>query len=236
MTIRAGLFVIVVMSLLPACGFDPLVEAPPANTVFDDLPGAITINGIQVSPAVIHPGDTVILRDPVRPEDGPPYALYYWTTCNGPVAQKNLLAREVTWLAPAEPGIYAVTANITNRERSNPSRVLPLCVVPEGQESCLIPAPVPQTLTSLMASPNSFIDCPGGCEATLKADVHAGQAESIVYRWQTQSGEIIGAQAEATWHLPRVDCCTETFTAVLTTCSPGGRATTGFTTATVVPQ
>lgn len=222
---------------LVGCGFDDLERAPdPGPEATDDLEGAVEINGIQILPAIIHPGDEVTLHDPVRPSPGQPATVYLWDACGGTIQGADF-ARDTTWLAPDEPGLYAVTVNLANTQRDDPSRVLPLCVVDESEACPSEPAEAP-VLDSVAADPSSFdqtLDCGGSCRTTVEAVVTIPDASEPMYRWRTRGGEIEGAGPVVLWLLPTVGCCTESFITAVTVCGAPGAAATGFTNAVVAP-
>ncbi|MBI4509526.1 MAG: hypothetical protein HY698_07800 [Deltaproteobacteria bacterium] len=221
------------------CGFDDLRHAPEANPQpTDNLPGAVTIGGIQVLPAVIHPGDKVTLRDPARPRPGDPAAVYLWDACEG-VLEGATHGREVTWVAPSVPGVYSVAVNISNSPSGVPSRILPLCVAPVGEDACPEVPGEDLTFETILATPDSFVqsaDCEGPCETTLQAKVSWPGSRAPSYRWTTRGGEVTGAGHSVQWLLPMVGCCTESFAAAVTACGPNGsNAATGIVNVVVTP-
>ncbi|MBI2892984.1 MAG: hypothetical protein HYY06_05495 [Deltaproteobacteria bacterium] len=230
--------VAIALALVAGCGFDTLERAPePQPETFDDLEGAATIEGIQVLPAIIHPGDRVTLREPTRTPRGQPAAVYIWGACDGAL-EGNGWGRETSWVAPAEPGTYAVTVNISAVGFDEPSRVIPLCVVGDDEESCPEPGGAAPVLESLTASPGSFVqaqECAGPCETALDAGVGAADGNELRYLWTTRGGNVVGDGAAVRWLLPAVGCCTESFTAAITVCGGTGTAATGQVNVVVIP-
>lgn len=219
-----------------SCGFGPLVPAPPDPHGSDDLPDAVTVNGIQVSPQVIHPGDHVTLRDPVLPPARQRAPLYHWDACAGGVSQKAPYTREASWLAPMEPGSYDLTVNISNPVSGERSRTLRLCVAAKGQDECGPSPSDPPRMRSLAAS-SSLVYCGASCEITLESDVEspAGPGE-LAYRWMIRKGRIVGAGPTVTWQLPTIGCCAETYSASLTVCDVRHGAATGMASVVATPQ
>lgn len=222
----------------PACAFEGLEREPePLPETFDDLEGAVTVSGIQVLPAVIHPGDRVTLREPTRTPRGQPAAVYIWSACAGEVEGGDW-GRETTWIAPADPGVYAVTVNIGNVPFDDPSRVVSLCVAEADEESCPELEGASPAIESLTATPGSFVqatECPGACQTALESSVSLPEGGSARYLWTTRGGEVEGEGAAVRWHLPAVGCCTESYTAALTVCGPDGQAATGQVDVVVIP-
>jgi hypothetical protein len=219
-----------------SCSFDPLKAAPKKPGTFDDLEQSAEVNGIQVSPVVIHPGAQVALRDPFVPAEGERALLYYWDACAGAISQAVPHSREAIWVAPPEPGYYDVSVNINNAVRTAPSRTLRLCVAAQGERVCAAPPSPPPQLRSIGATPNSLL-CAAFCETTVESLVDApGPASTLTYRWVARRGLLVGRGASVKWELPAPGCCPETFTAALTACDERHAAATGIASVVTTPQ
>lgn len=218
-----------------SCSFDPLKAAPKKPNTVDNLAESTEVNGIQVSPVVIHPGAQVTLRDPFVPAEGERALLYYWDACAGAISQAVPNSREATWVAPPEPGYYDVSVNINNAVRTTPSRILRLCVVPQGEKECTASPSAPPQLRSIGATPNELL-CSAICETTVESVVDApGKASTLRYRWVARRGLLVGSGAKLKWELPSAGCCPETFTAALTACDERHSAATGFASVLATP-
>ncbi len=223
-----------------ACGFPPLVRVTAADPeLAGDSGEGVAIDGIRVSPAVIHPGDRVTLRDPTPTDPGQPAPLYYWDACDGALEGGTATyGPQAVWTAPPAPGLYAVSLNVANAPRERPSRVFPLCVVAGGESTCPASGGA-VTLAALQATPDSFRqgpDCGGSCASDVKAEVVAPGGTPVRFRWAVRRGEVVGEAMAVRWQLPTVGCCTETFTIAFTACAPDGAAATGFTHVVVFPE
>lgn len=219
------------------CGFDDLDRAPPPEDELDTLEGGVDVGGILVAPAVIHPGDRVTMLDPIRPRPGDPAPLYLWDACGG-AFESLTYGRETTWIAPGEPGAYAIAINVANAVRDLPSRVISLCVVGEGDGPCAEPQGAAPVLETLTASPGFFVqetDCPGSCRTRLDAEVVVPEGVTVEYLWALRGGDVAGAGPSVEWLLPTVGCCTESYAAAVTVCGDNAHATTGFTSVVVSP-
>lgn len=207
------------------CGFPPLERVAEGADGFDELENSVLVNGIQVSPPVIHSGERVTLRDPFVPGRGALAPLYLWDACAGAVSQAVPYSRQATWVAPPEPGQYDLTLNISNAQHTQASRTIRLCVVRQGEQTCsLSPSTLPQ-LSSVEAEPSELI-CPEGCETTLRGLADVPRTTTMPkYRWAAVRGQLSPDGATAKWQLPGGHCCPETFTAALTVCVENAAAT-----------
>lgn len=218
------------------CGFEPLEPVTGRPGTFDTLDESVVVNGIQVSPKVIHPGDRVTLRDPFVPGPGQRAPLYFWDACAGTVSQDAPHGREANWVAPAQPGFYDVTVNVGNAVHAAPSRAVRLCVVPRGEETCAQSPRPPPEMRALAATP-SELTCGAVCETNLESLVDAPDGSStLTYRWLIARGQILGSGAMVHWQLPAAGCCPETYTAALTACDPLHGAATGMASVVATPQ
>lgn len=233
--------VLVLAFVLGACSFDALVAAPPTDSLLiDRLAGSVLNSGFQVWPAVIHPGDEVLIGDLEVPGPGALVPIYYWDACAGTISQPTGVDREVTWRAPEEPGVYSVTVNVTNTSRDNRSTVIDLCVVPEGEDTCSAMSSEAPELTSLVPSYpelNQDRDCAAGrCTTDVTLEAADPDGRALEYRWVARRGAVTGGGPTIQWRLPRVGCCTEEFSIAVTACDAEGRAVTGFTYVQVTPD
>lgn len=236
--------------LLAACGVDrprPVPSpssqddtpgAPSSSSTSSSAPGTAIVSGFEVTPAVIHPGDRVKLRDPANPMPDQPASSYLWTACDGSFDAVSY-GRETYWIAPSAPGLYAVAVDIVVNAHGPASRVLALCVAAAGETSCAQAASASPVIHAIRTSQTSYVqseECPGSCTTHIDADVLPSPGAPPSYVWTTRGGQIVGSSASVDWQLPAVGCCTQTFNAALTVCGAPGAAATGFVDVVVLPQ
>lgn len=236
---------LVLSFLTSACAFEPLMSASEGSPEVErpeDLTDTVSINRILVSPVTIHPGDEVLLRDPeIHSNPREPRPFYFWGACGGELAdEEHVHARSRIWIAPDEPGIYEITiseVNFRDSLQGTPSRIVELCVAPEGEQTCPARSGRPLELTSLAASPDQFyLGCGEGCDTEVTAEVDAPDAAALEFQWVAPRGAIVGSGPSVAWQLPDVSCCTDTYSISVTICDQQHHAATGFAKATVTPE
>lgn len=237
---------------LASCSHDPL---QPVGDEGSDLGGA---GEIRIEPEKIEAGARVLLTDLTPDDPDFPARSYYWTACEGTIEPGGAGSdgRTAVWMAPQEPGSYAVTmvsSTIGAGGWVRQSKVLHLCVGGEAAAAaaeavfrergiphrhhdaeCPTAANSDPVFTNISATPDNLV---GSGDATLVSSAADPEGDSLTYGWTAQGGELSSLNAPSVqWKLPPVSCCTEQYTASVTVCDGRGGAAADAVTVTVYPN
>lgn len=107
---------------------------------------------------------------------------YTWTATGGHVDGSG---PQVRWApAGAAPGTYAISAHLDDNRGNTASCSSDVTVTPK-------PAPAPPTMTC-SADPSSVF---AGARATITANVNDSTGSELNYKWQANSGQVVGTGA-----------------------------------------
>ncbi len=142
------------------------------------------ITSLTATPASVFTGGSAIIASAASDPDGDTLA-YSWAYTGGSISGTG---STVTWTAPSTPGVYTVTAIVSDSKGGTVTRSISITATNRN--------PV---ISSLTATPASVV---AGGSSTVKCTASDLDGDTLSYSWIYAGGTISGTGSTVTWTAP----------------------------------
>jgi len=168
-----GLIGLVVISVL-VCGCGLISHCP-------------VITSLEADKTLLFPSEVVNIECNATCVDGGNLS-YNWSASGGAIHPRES-GESAAWTAPAEPGSYTITVNVTDEDGNEATGSIILTVR-------LNQLPV---ITGLVASEEKVLPS-GSCQ--LECDAEDADGDQLTYKWEVEGGNITGEGSIVNWIAP----------------------------------